>query len=132
MKQNCLTKQQIIDYLSENLPQKEVWETEKHLLQCDLCSEAIQGFALEHNVSSIIELENPFSKMTPSNDVIQVKRYTKLKKWMLAASILLLVSVSSYLLYSVLHTPQELTARQQKKQNTDQLLQTILKLPPTM
>jgi len=42
----CLTINQIIGYTDDSLSDKDRHEVEKHLLDCKLCSEAVEGFEL--------------------------------------------------------------------------------------
>lgn len=39
----CLTRQQVLNYLEDRLTPKEQHEIEKHLLECPLCSDAVEG-----------------------------------------------------------------------------------------
>ncbi|MBX9850155.1 MAG: tetratricopeptide repeat protein [Cytophagaceae bacterium] len=44
--QGCLSLEQIMDYLHERLPMKERNHVERHMLDCELCSDAVEGYAL--------------------------------------------------------------------------------------
>jgi tetratricopeptide (TPR) repeat protein len=43
---DCLTEQQMFDYIDNKLPPKDSYIVEKHLLDCELCSDAMEGLAL--------------------------------------------------------------------------------------
>jgi hypothetical protein len=40
----CLTEQQLFDYIDGKLSDPEMHRAEKHLLDCDMCSDALEGF----------------------------------------------------------------------------------------
>src|SRR5437868_389306 len=42
----CLSLDTIIRYLNDELPVKESHRVEKHMLDCELCKEAVEGYAL--------------------------------------------------------------------------------------
>ena len=57
-KGDCLTEQQLLDYVYGNLSFEEQHHVEKHLLSCDLCDEAVEGLSLikEENTQKIIPI----------------------------------------------------------------------------
>ncbi len=45
----CLTEKQMFDYIDHKLPVKERHHVEKHLLGCDMCSDAMEGLEMVKN-----------------------------------------------------------------------------------
>ncbi|MEP7168563.1 MAG: hypothetical protein ABI855_04280, partial [Bacteroidota bacterium] len=59
---NCLSKEELISYAKQTLSEKEKHHVEKHLLDCELCTEALEGIFL---------LENPAKLNVISSDMIR-------------------------------------------------------------
>ena len=51
---NCLSRQQITDYLTEQADRATIRQIENHLLDCPLCANAVEGFAQQANVATAI------------------------------------------------------------------------------
>jgi hypothetical protein len=57
-----LSKKEILSYLNANLSEKEMHRIERHLLSCDLCAEAMEGYegldSIENIEKDLVEIEN--------------------------------------------------------------------------
>lgn len=66
-KSDCLSEEQLLDYVQGNLSHKEQHQVETHLLSCDLCDEAVEGLLLieqERRSSLILSIKKNISKHT--------------------------------------------------------------------
>lgn len=71
---SCITKEAMTKYINHQLTKAELHQVEKHLLECDLCSEAMEGmkyarnssvlFAIDHKIDERVAVgnSNPFFK----------------------------------------------------------------------
>lgn len=55
---NCLSRQQITDYLTEQADRATVRQIENHILDCPLCANAVDGFAQQTDVTATIQQTN--------------------------------------------------------------------------
>jgi len=100
VKSECLKLEQIKAYLGETLNEDDRFDVENHLLDCPLCSDAVEGFANTHNVG---ELSAPdFLKRTVTEKAAPavVRQLPARRAWpmRIAASLLLLaIPVGGYL-----------------------------------
>ena len=53
---NCLTQEEIKQYLQEQLSKDKHFEVENHLADCPFCSDAIEGFETVDNLEEVEEL----------------------------------------------------------------------------
>lgn len=80
----CLAKEELISYANGTLPQRQAHYVESHLLDCELCSDALEG---------IIQLREPGHLIEISNDLVRTMNEKKIinenkpYKWYLAAAI---------------------------------------------
>ncbi len=88
--QPCLTQEQLQAYCSNKMPQAQVRNTEEHLSNCELCSDAIDGLLALPSTDAGKLLNNQFSKIEKSKKIIPIQFY---KTWKIAASILVLLGV---------------------------------------
>jgi hypothetical protein len=86
---NCLSKDILISYHTGSLSEKERHKVEKHIMDCELCSDALAGFALIPKQGSMTEISSRLNRLTEGN------RSTK--RFMIAASITAALFVTGYL-----------------------------------
>jgi len=95
----CLKPEQIRDYLSEQLDEDQRFDVENHLMDCPLCTDAVEGYANNLNLDDLPELDflnTTDTAPTPTN----VKKLPAQKNWAMriAASLLLLsIPIGGYL-----------------------------------
>ncbi len=58
----CLSMEAIKAYLSDQLDEQQRFEVENHLLDCPLCSDAVEGFANHYNFETNTELSSLTTK----------------------------------------------------------------------
>ncbi len=58
----CLSREQIIQYRDGLLRRSDMHRVERHLIDCDLCSEALEGLAMVTDIAAMEEISNRFSK----------------------------------------------------------------------
>ncbi len=132
---NCLSKSQLIGYIQQKLDTDEVYLIESHLNDCTLCSDALDGLMNENiettqeliaeiksEIEEKIKLLHPPEK-SERNSITGVKTgiekgkqsvtFNPLKKyqWLVAASILLLISLGGYSVYSYIKSQQQALAQ---------------------
>jgi len=111
---SCLKPEQIKAYLKESLDEDQRFEVENHLMDCPLCTDAVEGFAYSHNVD---DFELPELDFLKSEDITtppaKVKKLPARKNWVLriAASLLLLsIPIGAYLYWGSNSTERILAA----------------------
>ena len=54
----CLSKEELIDYLKKKLNKKEILKVEHHISNCEFCSDSIEGYINKENLKlDIYELK---------------------------------------------------------------------------
>lgn len=100
VKSECLKLEQIQSYLGETLNEDDRFAVENHLLDCPLCSDAVEGFANSHNTGEV-PMPDFLKKSIPEKTVPAVVRQLPARRaWpmRIAASLLLLaIPISGYL-----------------------------------
>ena len=54
----CISKETMMKYIKHQLSKKELHEVEKHMLDCDLCSDAMAGMKYATNSATILAIDN--------------------------------------------------------------------------
>ncbi len=114
----CLKPEQIRDYLSEQLDENQRFDVENHLLDCPLCTDAVEGFANNHNIDDLPELD--FSQPTEATTPTIVKQLPARKNWAMriAASLLLLsIPLGGYLYWQSNETERIIAANFMEKED---------------
>ena len=60
----CISKENMLKYINNQLSKKELHEVEKHLLGCEFCSEAVEGLKYAENSSIIFALDHQIDQRT--------------------------------------------------------------------
>lgn len=109
----CLKSEQIRAYLREELNEDQRFEVENHLLDCPLCTDAVEGFANNYNVEDLPKLDFLEEKEVSTQSPTIVKKLPARKNWVMriAASLLLLsIPIGSYLYWQSNATERILAA----------------------
>jgi hypothetical protein len=97
----CIPKELLEKYASKNLEKKELHQIQKHLLECEMCSEALDGLDLIKVAPAF------FAKLDKEIDLLATKKAGKntrnFNTYLIAASITLLCTVG-YFSYQFIHT----------------------------
>ena len=124
---NCLSKQQLTNYIQQKLDRDEVYLVESHLNDCPFCNDAIDGLKdtdLTEMQTSIQEIKSKLvhshiQHLPSENTIVQPAPLTissNKNKWLIAASILLLFGLGGYSVYSfVHHQSHELAKNEEQK-----------------
>ncbi|MBS1763889.1 MAG: zf-HC2 domain-containing protein [Bacteroidetes bacterium] len=85
---SCLSKEKLLAYSRGTLSAAEQHEVEKHLTDCELCSDALEGIELLHSTHPLDDTVREISaKYTSGHEQPQINRW-----WYAAASVVLLIA----------------------------------------
>ena len=84
----CLPEEVLMRYARGELSVSEQHEAEKHLVDCELCSDALEGFLLLKNTQSITTIRETISLKYSTPEKNNSRKF-----WLAAASIALLLSL---------------------------------------
>ncbi len=109
----CLKPEQIQAYLKENLDEDQRFDVENHLIDCPLCTDAVEGFANNYNIDDLPKLDflEPTETVKPTPAI--VKKLPVRKNWAMriAASLLLIsIPIGGYLYWQSNATERILAA----------------------
>jgi hypothetical protein len=85
----CISKETMLKFINKQLSQKELHEVQKHLLDCDFCSEALEGMQHAKNPSILFNIDHQITSRTQ-------QKTTPFSRIILVAASLLLVVAGSY------------------------------------
>lgn len=101
----CLSAQQIEDYLAEKLDPESRFEVENHLLDCELCSAAVDGFAESYDFEkdqTLEQLANRFPKSEEAREA-QLKPLRRNYRWLnriAAAAAIIILPLAAWLYWN--------------------------------
>jgi len=118
----CLSADQLLRYSRNKLTHEEKHDAECHLIDCALCTEALEGIALVSSPVVLDQIKNDVRSLTQKGTTggisIQPKQY-----WLAAASVSVIVILSAYLyseyqqaqhpIVALQHEPVQLPAPQE-------------------
>lgn len=98
VRRDCLTKEELIGYARGTLTGKRKHNVEKHLLDCELCSDAMEGVMLLKDPAYLEDINNELIRKIGTGKLVQPSNKTG---WYLAAAALVSVFLISglYLLF---------------------------------
>ena len=73
-----LSTEQLLNYLRHGLSGTEMHDVEKHLTDCDLCSDALEGLRKLDKESSMLRISDELHKMARSRKTTTRKIFTQL------------------------------------------------------
>src|SRR5690606_11276178 len=85
----CISKETMLKFINKQLSQKELHDVQKHLLDCEFCSEALEGMQHAKNPSILFNIDHQIASRTQ-------QKTTPFSRIILVAASLLLVVVGSY------------------------------------
>jgi len=110
---SCLKPEQIQAYLKEDLDEDQRFDVENHLIDCPLCTDAVEGFANNYNIEDLPELDflQTAETSTPTPAILEKLPVRKNWAMRIAASLLLLsIPIGSYLYWQSNETERILAA----------------------
>ena len=81
----CISKETMLKFINKQLSQKELHQVQTHLIDCDFCSEALEGMAHAKNPSVLFTIDHLIDKRTTQ------KSSSIARMFLVAASVLLFV-----------------------------------------
>ncbi len=109
-KTECLTKEQIERLVKRQLTGKERYDIEKHLIDCPLCSEAVEGYMETVPQTGLHELDQMIDRK------IAARKQTHFKRYLLAAaSVALLISIGWWGVHNINTGKQALSINQNQE-----------------
>ncbi len=101
----CLSSKEMLDYTQGILSTQEQHRIEKHLLECEFCSDAMEGIQLMKNPNSLLSIEEELNleidSMTSEEEEDSDDKVKVLFPWRMAAAIAL-IFVSTLTLWMVI------------------------------
>lgn len=94
LSENCLTEDQLLLYMQSKLNAFEQHHAEKHLLDCELCSDALEGLRMtaSKNLSeTFAELNHQVDKRVKQEE----KKIIPMYSWLRIAAVIALIAVSA-------------------------------------
>lgn len=86
----CISKETMLKFINKQLSQKELHDVQKHLLDCDFCSEALEGMQHAKNPSILFNIDHKITSRTQQNN----PSFSRII--LVAASLLLIVTAGYY------------------------------------
>ncbi|MBK9637873.1 MAG: tetratricopeptide repeat protein [Bacteroidetes bacterium] len=101
----CLSSQEMLDYIQGILSSQEQHRIEKHLLDCEFCSDALEGIQLMENPNSLLaieeELNSEINSITAEKEEENESKVIVFFPWRMAAAIVL-IFISTITLWMVI------------------------------
>jgi len=94
----CISKETMLKSINKQLTKKELYAVEKHLLDCELCSDAFAGLKYTQNSSLLFAIDNAIDKKAGG----RITKTQVLRNGMVAASVLILF-VGTYFVVNSFH-----------------------------
>ncbi len=83
----CISKETMLRYINKQLSVKELHEVEKHMLDCELCSDALAGIKYAENSSMLFAIDNQIDQRVRMGQA----KSPVMRNLMVAASLLVIV-----------------------------------------
>jgi len=80
----CISKENMLKYINKQLPKNELYDVEKHMLDCDFCTEAFEGLKFAQNSSILFAIDNQI-------DLKSSNKTPLYRHLMLAASVIAII-----------------------------------------
>lgn len=85
----CISKETMLKFINKQLSQKELHDVQKHLIDCDFCSEALEGMKFAKNSSVLFNIDHKITARTEKKTI----PFTRI---ILVAASVLLIAVGGY------------------------------------
>lgn len=96
----CLSEKQMLDYIDNKLTAKERHTVERHVLDCELCTDALEGFSLITDRSKLDDAAFAVNRLVLESDPVKEEKRgwwsAPMKVAASAAAILLIGSIAFY------------------------------------
>lgn len=81
----CISKETMLRYINKQLSKKELYEVEKHMLDCELCTDAFEGMKMATNSSVLFAIDSKIDLRTRGG----VNKSPIMRNLMVAASVMI-------------------------------------------
>jgi hypothetical protein len=105
IKRNCLSKEELISYAKQTLPEIENHHVEKHLLDCELCTDALDGIYLLRDPSGIKNVSAEMLRRLHENPD---SKKNSIRPAFLIAAAIVCVFIISGIYFSYIHNAENL------------------------
>ncbi len=95
---DCIDRGLLLKYKDKALSDQEMFEVEKHLVDCDLCSEALEGLALMASTTALHDVDKRLNDLLYRNTDTGTPRTHRY--WLVAASVAILF-ISGFIVWMV-------------------------------
>jgi hypothetical protein len=106
IKRNCLSKEELISYAKQTLPEIENHHVEKHLLDCELCTDALDGIYLLKDPSGIKNVSAEMLRRLHEKNPDSKKN--SIRPAFLIAAAIVCVFIISGIYFSYIHNAENL------------------------
>lgn len=93
----CISKETMMKYIKHQLSKKELHEVEKHMLDCDLCSDAMAGIKYAPNSAAILAIDNKIDNRIATGESNPFFR----GGWLMAAASIIAIIFGAYFLINL-------------------------------
>lgn len=107
-----LTQQQLLSYHAGELDAAAMHRAERHLLDCELCSDALEGLEQQPPPQARAAMADVHQRLAAR--IKEPQRQPVYWQWAVAASVLLLVTVAVFLLQELASPPEQLISKQEE------------------
>ncbi len=101
---SCLTREETADYLQNKLSEEKRYNIEHHLLDCELCESALQGYAAANISPAVTDIDAIRKQMSKANKTQKAEvKSAKIKKvssrfnWLAVAAVFALCAAAAWL-----------------------------------
>jgi len=112
----CISKETMMKYIKHQLSKKELHEVEKHMLDCDLCSDAMAGMKYATNSATILAIDNKIDNRIATGESNPFFR----GGWLMAAASIIAIIFGAYFLINLFDenkfTQNEMAVHQQTEE----------------
>jgi hypothetical protein len=95
----CISKETMLRYINKQLDKDELYEVEKHMLDCELCSDAYEGIQFAQNSSILFAIDNEIDQRVGERN----SKAPIMRSLMVAASIFIII-FGAYFTYDNFNT----------------------------
>lgn len=120
----CISKETMLKFINKQLSQKELHEVQKHLIDCDFCSEALEGLKYAKNSSILFNIDHKIMARTEQKTV-------PFARIILVAASVLFIAVGGY--YTITNfndvaqlKENEISYQEPKNNTTPTTIETLL------
>ncbi len=111
----CISKETMLRYINQQLSKQELYEVEKHMLDCELCSDALAGMKYAHNSSILFAIDNEIDQRVR----LGKNKAPIMRNLMVAASVLVIM-FGTY--FTVNHFNETITTGKNLAINTPEII----------